>query len=105
MKQLTHNLLKMNFSGINLDDVSQIEFAFAQNVGSTPLKTVIYPSETAVLITDSMIGIVWQKEETALFEPNKYFFADTRITLKDSKYQPETPIIRLKMNPTLFERE
>ena len=104
MKQLTHNLLKMEFHGIILDDVEKIEFAFSQKVGEAPLKTAVFPSETAVLVTDSMIGVVWTAEETALFEPDKQFYADTRITMKNTEYQPETPIIRLKMNPTLFEQ-
>ena len=104
MKQLTHNLLKMNFHGIDLDNVEKIEFAFAQNIGDAPLKTAVFPSETAVSVTDGVIGIVWTKEETALFEPDKKFYADTRITMKDTEYQPETPIVRLKMNPTLFEQ-
>ena len=104
MKQLTHNLLKMNFHGIILDDVEKIEFAFAQNIGDAPLKTAVFPSETAVVVSEGMIGIVWTQEETTLFEPDKKFYADTRITMKNSAYQPETPIIRLKMNPTLFEQ-
>lgn len=104
MKQLTHNLLKMNFHGIVIDDVEKIEFAFSQNIGDSPLKTAVFPSEAAVIVSDATIGIVWTKEETALFEPGKHFYADTRITLKESEYQPETPIIRMKMNPTLFEQ-
>lgn len=103
MKQLTHNLLKMNFRGIDLNTVSKIEFAFSQEVGQAPLKTATYPSATAKLVLDGMIGIVWTQEETALFKAGKPFYADTRITLKDSEYQPETPIVKLKMNPTLFE--
>lgn len=103
MKQLTHNLLKMNFQGISLNDVSQIEFAFSQNIGDSPLKTAVYPSDTVLFITENMVGVVWAKEETALFKPGTYFYADTRITLKNSEYQPETPIVKLKMNPTLFE--
>lgn len=104
MKQLTHNLLKMNFHGIILDDVQKIEFAFAQNIGDTPLKTAVFPSETAVVLSEDTLGIVWTQEETALFEPNQKFYADTRITMKNSVYQPETPIIKLKMNATLFEQ-
>ena len=103
MKQLTHNLLKMNFNGIDLSNVSKIEFAFSQNVGGTPLKVAEYPSEGTQLIAENLIGIVWTKEETDLFEAGKWFYADTRITMKDSEYQPETPIVKLKMNPTLFE--
>ena len=104
MKRLTHNLLKMNFQGIILDDVEKIEFAFAQNIGDTPMKTAVFPSETAVVVSESMIGIVWTQEETALFAPDRNFYADTRITMKNSAYQPETPIVKLKMNPTLFEQ-
>ena len=103
MKQLTKNLLKMNFTGIDLSTVSKIEFAFSQKIGEKPLKTPTYPSTNAKLIADNMIGIEWTAAETALFEAGKPFFVDTRITLKDSEYQPETPIVKLMMNPTLFE--
>lgn len=105
MKQLTHNLLKMNFQGVDLNDVSKIEFAFAQDVGKKPLKTDIYPSETAMRVSGNVIGIAWTKEETSLFLPGKHFYLDTRITMSGTAYQPETPIVRLKMNPTLFEQE
>lgn len=103
MKQLTHNLLKMNFSGIDLADVKKIEFAFSQKIGDAPLKTTEYPGSKAIHIADNLIGVVWTPEETSLFEAGKPFYADTRITLNDSKYQPETPILKLKMDPTLFE--
>lgn len=93
----------MNFTGIDLSTVSKIEFAFSQKIGEKPLKTATYPSANAKLIVDNMIGVEWTPAETALFEAGKPFFADTRITLKDSAYQPETPILKLAMNPTLFE--
>jgi hypothetical protein len=104
MKQLTKNLLKLNFRGIDLNTVSKIEFAFSQDIGEPPLKVATYPSTNAMLVLDNMIGVVWTEEDTALFEAGKPFYADTRITLSDSEYQPETPIVKLKMNPTLFER-
>lgn len=103
MKQLTKNLLKMNFSGIDLSTVSKIEFAFSQEIGEKPLKTAEYPNKDAILIVDNLIGVAWTAEETARFKAGKPFYADTRITLKDSAYQPETPILKLIMNPTLFE--
>ena len=103
MKQLTNNLLKMNFNGIDLNNVSKIEFAFSQDIGGTPLKIAQYPSDGTQLVGGNVIGIEWTKEETELFEAGKTFYADTRITLKDSEFQPETPIVKLKMNPTLFE--
>lgn len=103
MKQLTKNLLKMNFQGIDLTTVSKIEFAFSQNIGEPPLKVAEYPNNGAELIADNMVGVAWTPSETALFKAGKPFYADTRITLKDSIYQPETPVLKLMMNPTLFE--
>ena len=103
MKQLTHNLLKLNFSGINLADVEKIEFAFSQNIGEKPLKTAQYPSNKVVNVAGNMVGVEWTSADTKLFEAGKDFYCDTRIALKDSEYQPETPILKLKMTPTLFE--
>jgi len=103
MKQLTKNLLKFNFQGLDWSTVSKIEFAFSQNIGEAPLKTATYPNTDTTLVTDNVVGVIWTAEETALFKPDKPFYADTRITLSDSEYQPETPIVKLVMNPTLFE--
>ena len=93
----------MSFTGIDLSTVSKIEFAFSQKIGEKPLKTATYPNKGASLVTDGVIGVEWTPAETAKFEAGKPFYADTRITLNDSAYQPETPILKLTMNPTLFE--
>lgn len=103
MKQLTKNLLTINFNGINLSDVEKIEFAFSQEIGEPPLKVAEYPGNQTVLLSDNSIGVIWSAEETMLFNAGRNFYADTRITLKNSEFQPPTPIIKLKMNPTLFE--
>jgi hypothetical protein len=103
MKQLTKALLKMNFQGIDLTMVSKIEFAFSQDIGKPPLKRATYPDDNTTMAAGNMIGIIWTPEETKLFKAGKTFYADTRITLKDSAYQPDTPIVKLTMNPTLFE--
>lgn len=94
----------MNFDGIDLADVSKIEFAFSQNKGSTPLKVTEYPGSGTVKVGDGMVGVIWTPEETMLFEADKSFYADTRITMSDTEYQPQTPIVRIVMNATLFER-
>ena len=104
MKQLTKNLLKMNFYGVDMESVAKIEFAFSQEIGEAPLKVAEYPSDNAFLITDNMIGVVWTSKETQLFKAGNPFYADTRITFEGSDYQPETPIVKLRMNPTLFEK-
>lgn len=105
MKQLTKSLLKMSFTDIDLNNVSQIEFAFSQEIEAAPLKTATYPSDGVVKLTDTVLGVAWTQEETQLFVAGKPFYADTRITLADSEYQPETPILKLMMNPTLFRKE
>lgn len=94
----------MKFNGIDLADVDKIEFAFSQNIHSTPLKVAEYPGDCVVEIDDNTLGVIWTPEETMLFEGGKAFYADTRITLNYTEYQPKTPILKLKMNPTLFER-
>lgn len=103
MKQLTKNLLKLNFTGIDWSEVSKIEFAFSQNIGEAPLKVAEYPNTDTELIADNLVGVAWTPEDTALFKAGKPFYADTRITMKNSTYQPETLIVKLMMNPTLFE--
>lgn len=105
LKQLTNNLLKLNFSGVDFDLVEKIEFAFSQRIGATPLKTAEYPSQRAFKVSANLVGVEWTKEETAMFEAGKPFYADTRITLNSSDYQPETHIVKLMMYPTLFEAE
>ena len=93
----------MVFHGLDWSKVSKIEFAFSQKIGESPLKTATYPGDNTELIRENMVGVIWTPTETTKFEAGKPFYADTRITLSNSQYQPETPIVRLQMNPTLFE--
>lgn len=104
MKQLTTNLLKFTFKGIDLSKVSKIEFAFSQGIGTSPLKVETYPSDKVISVSDNTLGVAWSTADTALFKAGEYFYADTRITMTDSEYQPETAILKLRMNPTLFEK-
>lgn len=103
MKQLTKNLLAMSLNGIDVADIAKIEFVFSQNMGSTPLKRAEYPGDDTVNLGNNMIGVIFTPEDTLLFEGGKSFYADTRITMHDSEYQPQTPIVKLLMEPTLFE--
>lgn len=105
MKQLTKNLLIMRLHGIDIADVERVEFAFSQSMYSSPLKLAEFPGEGTVDMGDNTIGVVWTPEETMMFEGGKAFYADTRITMSDSEYQPNTPIVKLKMDSTLFEME
>lgn len=102
MKQLTKNVLKLNFTGIAWAKIEQIEFVFSQKIGEAPLKTALYPSDDTVYIEDGVVGVIFEKEDTTLFQAKKHFYLDTRITLKDSVYNPVTPIVQLMMDNTLF---
>lgn len=102
MKQLTKNLLKMNFRGVEWASIQKIEFAFSQELGAIPLKEVEYPGDGTLLVSEGTVGIEWTAEDTRKFVAGKPFFADTRISLMNSEYQPETSIVKLIMNPTLF---
>lgn len=93
----------MSLNGIDVADIAKIEFAFSQNMHSTPLKVATYPGEGTVDLGNNMIGVEWTPEDTLRFEGGKAFFADTRITMHDTIYQPQTPIVRLYMEPTLFD--
>lgn len=103
MKQLTTNLLTFNFKGVDLSAVSKVEFAFSQNVGESPLKVETYPGDNVTLVSDNSLAVHWTAAETAQFEACKPFYCDTRITLRETGYQPETAILKLLMKPTLFE--
>lgn len=93
----------MKFTGIDLADVEKIEFAFSQTTKGTPLKVVEFPSEDVVAVDGNILGVIWTPEDTLLFDAGRAFYADTRITMKDTTYQPKTPILKLQMQPTLFE--
>ena len=103
MKKLTKTLLKFNFNGLDITKVAKIEFAFSQFKGEKPKKKAVYPGADTVGLGDSVVGVIWTPQETTLFEADKYLYADTRITMKDTEYQPETDILKLEMKPTLFE--
>lgn len=111
MKQGLNFLLPVKF-GVDLSTVSSIEFQFKQTKEyvSEPLKESIYSSDgdgdaTIGQLEDGteVILVPWTQDDTYKFKPGKEFFMDTRITLQDSDYNPSTPIVRLIMEPTLFQ--
>lgn len=79
--------------------VSKVEFIFAQGNRS---KSFQYPSDETVEIDDRTIGIIWQPADKSIFKADSMQM-DTRITLKDSPYQPDTPIVPFVMTDTLFK--
>ncbi len=88
-----------------LDFVEKIEFIFKQEKDrSAPiLKSAVYPDTAERYGDKDLVLIPWSKEDTYLFEEDAPFYMDTRITRNDTEDQPDTPIVTLKMSPSLFE--
>lgn len=102
MKKRTNVMLRVQI-GMDLSLIEKIEFAFSQCQNSTPLRLVDYPSDSVVSLNDNTLGIIFTRQDTEQFQEDSDFYMDTRITLKDSVYNPQTPITTLYMHGTLFE--
>ncbi len=101
MKQAINQYLPVEFGGVSLDDVAKIEFLFRQQSAA---RTVLYPSDEAVrLENSSVIQVMWTPEQTAQFSSAYEVELDTRITLNGTAVNPETPIVRFKINRSLFK--
>ena len=64
-----------------------------------------YDGSGACSRMDNVIYVPWTVEETYNFAPDAYLYMDTRITLRESQFQPPTNIVQLTMSLTLFEEE
>ena len=90
---------------LKASDITSIEFLFKQIKAETAPETLkkTYPSEDVTFNDEYQIfEVAFTEEETRLFAEDKPFYMDTRIVLINGKI-PETPIVTLKMHPTLFE--
>lgn len=108
MKQLTHSVMPIQVC-YDLDFTAKVEFIFKQyRTAEAPvLKSCVwYPdgSGEGFRIEDTnVIGVIWTEEDTLLFQPDEWFYLDTRIYLSETPDTPETSLVALKMTPTLFE--
>lgn len=100
MKQGINYLLQIEI-GMDVDLIEKMEFIFKQGEKE---KLFLYPGEKAIKQNNNIIALKWTSEETYFFKPANIEI-DTRITLKDSEYQPETEIKTIYMKRTLFEPE
>lgn len=109
MKHGLRLLLPVEFEGLDLSDVAEIEFVFTQQrkEKSPDLKTALYKSDGSgdAFLSEDYVCVPWTVEETYKFKADDFFYMDTRITLNNSVYQPVTNIVKLLMNLTLFKRE
>ena len=104
MKQGTQFVLPVEI-GMDLDDVSRIEFVFKQKSckGFPAIKSNVWPDDCTRQEGQNIILIPWTREETYKFLGGEALYMDTRITLRDSTDQPQTEILTLKMSPTLLQ--
>lgn len=91
--------------GVNHEYVDHIDFLFTQDC-SEQCRTRInktYPSD-CVDYSNGAYHILFTESETRTFAEERLFYMDTRIVLKGGEI-PETKIVTLKMNRTLFSEE
>lgn len=102
MKKLTNFILPVEI-GMELDDVQSILFKFVQGN-----KTMLfqYPSAKATRKEgENTVLLRWTLEDTMVFSENRSIEMDTYIHLIDSDQNPETDIVSMTMNRTLFTQE
>ena len=106
MKQGTVHHLKVYFEGLTAANIASIEFVFSQKKDGKPLKTANYTvgaAEPDVELVDGLFLVPWTREETYLFRRDDTFYMDTRVNMTNSGDNPQTEVVPLQMNATLFE--
>jgi len=110
MKQGISIHLPVKFDGLDLTETDEIVFIFKRACIKTAegMKTSYWKSDgtgdciTKPNTTDTVL-VPWSESDTYLFAENRDFYMDTKVTLTGSTDNPETNIVKLTMNPTLFE--
>ena len=90
---------------LQTSDIAQVDFLFKQIKSETAPEILLktYPGEDVTYNTDhDIFEISFSETDTRLFTEDEPFYMDTKITLVNGKI-PETPIVTLRMHPTLFE--
>ena len=107
MKRRTTPTMQVRFNRIANSDISTIEFLFRQEKAenSEPHLLKTYPTEVEYDPERDRYLVPWTEGETALFLEDHEMYLDTRIRLKGNNAVPETNIVKLIMNGTLFEED
>ena len=87
--------------------INAIEFLFKQTENGETLKTAYWSrngeNRDAQLVEgEQTIVVSFSREDSYLFQQEEMFFMDTRIHYENSNTNPYTPIVRVRMNQTLF---
>ena len=102
MKRLTNSILQIEIDGINIDDVSRILFKFKHG---NVVRLFEYPSDKVIRISDNILGIMWDINDTGSFSSNADVNFDTQIWLTESEQNPETIPSNFRLTPSLFTKE
>ena len=111
-QQGTKYYMPILLTGVDLDDVSEIEFVFKQGPSMTEaaLKTALWvngdENATAFRTEDNdgndVIAIPWTMDETYLFVSGRRFYVHARIHLNGTDANPPVRIVAVVMSETLF---
>lgn len=108
MKQGTKFTLAVKLRNVNLASIQKVEFLFKGKRDRTAeaLKTAVFPGDAVLSETEeNTFYIPFTREDTYRFPVGRPFYLDTRVSLFGVRDNPATPIVRLKMSPTLFDEE
>lgn len=103
MKRRTTPTLPIRIK-LNVNDIETIDFLFKQikSESAPEILRKVFPSDAVTYNGErNFFEIAFSENDTTLFKEDAPFYMDTRITLVNGTV-PETPIITLRMHPTLF---
>ena len=102
MKHGTTTILPVRIR-LNPNDIESIIFLFKQQKSSEAPQILVktYPGDVTYNSEKQLFEIPFSQSDTWLFEEDQIFYMDSRITLEGGSV-PETPIVTLRMHPTLF---
>lgn len=104
MKNGTTSILPVRFR-INGADVESIIFLFKQEKSNSAPEILVknYPGDVQYKEECNVFEVPFSEADTWLFAEDEPFYMDTRLTLISGAI-PETPIVTLRMHPTLFSK-
>ena len=105
-KRRTTSFLAVRFNKVVNADVNNIDFIFRQerDEDSEPYLLKNYPRDVRYDRKGDRYIIPWTQQETAMFLEDHAFYMDTRVVLTGGEI-PETNIVKLTMNATLFDTD
>jgi len=110
MKGGLNQSIGVTFDSIDASDIRKVKFIFRQvkNMNGAIKKEEEYDASdesSSVELIDGMFIVPFSLEDSYLFRQNTPFYMDTKIFLNDTDNNPETEIVELYMNQTLFRKE